>query len=199
VLLNSVLNSIPIFYLSYLKIPIQVWKRVRRMQREFLWGAKVGRKKISWVKWEEVCKPKNQGGLGVRDIRAVNISLLTKWRWRLLFDDGSIWKEVLKGKYGAVVIGSVELGEDCVPWFSSLWWKDITLTGHNLETNWFAREAIKRLGNGQATDFWKDIWVGDRSLKDRFPRLFSISTQKEDSVAALYFCDKVNRLEFSMA
>jgi hypothetical protein len=57
------------------------------------------------MKWEEVCKPKNLGGLGVRDIRAVNISLLTKWRWRLLFEDHSIWKQVIRCKYGEDVIG----------------------------------------------------------------------------------------------
>jgi hypothetical protein len=39
-LLNSVLNAIPIFYLSFLKIPIQVWKVIKRIQREFLWGEK---------------------------------------------------------------------------------------------------------------------------------------------------------------
>jgi hypothetical protein len=44
VLLNSVLNAIPIFYLSYLKIPIQVWKKVTKIQRDFLWGEQ---------KWEE--------------------------------------------------------------------------------------------------------------------------------------------------
>ncbi|MCI35662.1 RNA-directed DNA polymerase (Reverse transcriptase), partial [Trifolium medium] len=38
VLLNSVLNAIPIFFLSYMKIPVQVWKSIRRIQREFLWG-----------------------------------------------------------------------------------------------------------------------------------------------------------------
>jgi hypothetical protein len=38
VLLNSVLNAIPIFYLSYLKIPEKVVKEVIRIQRNFLWG-----------------------------------------------------------------------------------------------------------------------------------------------------------------
>jgi hypothetical protein len=33
VLLNSVLNAIPIFYLSFLKIPVQVWKIVKHIQR----------------------------------------------------------------------------------------------------------------------------------------------------------------------
>jgi len=35
VLLNSVLNAIPIFYLSFLKMPVQVWKKIVRIQREF--------------------------------------------------------------------------------------------------------------------------------------------------------------------
>jgi hypothetical protein len=68
VLLNSVLNAIPIFYLSYMKIPVQVWKQVRRIQREFLWGCKRGSKKISWIKWDTICLPKKKGGLGVRDV-----------------------------------------------------------------------------------------------------------------------------------
>jgi hypothetical protein len=84
VLLNSVLNAIPIFYLSFLKMPVSVLKKVVRIQREFLWGGARGGKKISWVKWSVVCKDKNQGGLGVRDIKVVNLSLLSKWRWRLL-------------------------------------------------------------------------------------------------------------------
>lgn len=38
VLLNSVLNSISIFYLSFFNIPAKVLKQIVRIQREFLWG-----------------------------------------------------------------------------------------------------------------------------------------------------------------
>jgi hypothetical protein len=38
VLLNSVLNSVPIFYLSFLKMPVKVIKKVEAIQRNFLWG-----------------------------------------------------------------------------------------------------------------------------------------------------------------
>jgi hypothetical protein len=51
VLLNSVLNAIPIFYLSYMKIPVVVWKKILRIQREFLWGGRRGKIRIPWVKW----------------------------------------------------------------------------------------------------------------------------------------------------
>lgn len=45
VLLNSVLNSIPIFYLSFLKMTVKVWKKIVRIQREFLQdGVNGGRK-----------------------------------------------------------------------------------------------------------------------------------------------------------
>jgi hypothetical protein len=184
-LLNSVLNAIPIFYLSYLKIPIKVWKKIRRIQRDFLWGARGDRKKVNWIKWDVVCQPKRLGGLGVRDIRAVNISLMAKWRWRLLTDDHVLWKEVLRGKYGDSAIGRVVLGEECIPWFASTWWKDICSIGVNLDHNWFSQQVIKKMGNGEQTSFWKDLWIGTVPLCEKFPRLYSISLQKEVSVATL--------------
>jgi hypothetical protein len=36
VLLNLVLNAISIYFLSFMKIPIHVWKQIRCIQREFL-------------------------------------------------------------------------------------------------------------------------------------------------------------------
>jgi hypothetical protein len=84
VLLNSVLNAIPIFYLSFLKIPVKVLKMVTRIQREFLWGGVGGGRRVCWVKWKKVCQPRSKGGLGVRDVKLVNLRLLAKWKLRLL-------------------------------------------------------------------------------------------------------------------
>jgi hypothetical protein len=84
ILLNSVLNSIPIFYLSFMKMPANIWKQIVKLQRQFLWGGTNRVRKIPWVSWTNVCKSKANGGLGIRDLRAVNLALLSKWRWRLL-------------------------------------------------------------------------------------------------------------------
>jgi hypothetical protein len=197
VLLNSVLNVIPIFYLSFLKIPVQVWKIIKRIQREFLWGCRGGRKRVNWVKWDDVCKPKHLGGLGVRDLRVVNISLLAKWRWRLISGGNALWIDVIKSKYGEQVIGKLEWEDRYKPWFSSLWWKDLSSIGSNLDTNWFGRSVKRNLGNGASTSFWLDTWVGNSPLKDRFPRLFSISNQKEALVADLWGGSGVGRWNFS--
>lgn len=63
VLINSILNNIPIFYMSFLKILVKVWKVVVRVQRHFLRGGIGSGKRIPWVKWSEVYKPKKNGGL----------------------------------------------------------------------------------------------------------------------------------------
>ncbi|GLT44088.1 hypothetical protein SLA2020_180050 [Shorea laevis] len=38
------------------------------------------------------------------------------------------------------------------------------------------------VGNGCRVGFWRDIWVGDKSLRDLFPRLFQLAISKEGSV-----------------
>jgi hypothetical protein len=45
ILINSVLASIPIFYLSFMKMPVNVWKKLVVIQRNFLWGGASGKKK----------------------------------------------------------------------------------------------------------------------------------------------------------
>ncbi|MCI03186.1 ribonuclease H protein, partial [Trifolium medium] len=138
--------------------------------------------RIPWIKWDVVCLPKRKGGLGVRDLRVVNISLLAKWRWRLLSNNNPVWKEVIKCKYGDSAVGELVLGDGCKPWFASLWWKDICSIGCNLNNDWFAKNVVKLLGNGTSTRFWEDNWVGNTPLKERFPRLYSMSIQKDAKV-----------------
>lgn len=48
-LLNSVLNSIPIFLLSFFKTPKYVLEGIIKVQRDFLWGKGDGGRKVCWV------------------------------------------------------------------------------------------------------------------------------------------------------
>jgi uncharacterized protein YjlB len=41
------------------------------------------------------------------------------------------------------------------------------------------------MGNGTQIRFWKDCWLGSVPLCEKLPRLFSISMQKEETVARL--------------
>jgi len=78
-----------------------VSNKLIKMQRNFLWGWSLETKKIAWVKWESICRSKEAGGLGIRNIQNFNDALLAKWKWRLGTKDNGLWKHVLESKYGS--------------------------------------------------------------------------------------------------
>jgi hypothetical protein len=42
--------------------------------------------------------------------------------------------------------------------------------------------AVKKLGRGNKIKFWKEVWIGEQSLQQRFPRLFGVSLQQESLI-----------------
>ena len=85
--------------------------KISSLQQRFLLEGSDEVRKISWVKWEDVCRPKKEGGMGVRDVTKFNIALLGKWRWRLLVERDSLWVKVLCVKYGRGVSSIIICGE----------------------------------------------------------------------------------------
>nr|XP_029144810.1 uncharacterized protein LOC114924424 [Arachis hypogaea] len=67
VLIKSVLNSLPMYYLSLFKMPKAVAVKLISLQRGFLWRKDDGSNGMALVKWEVVQAPKKLGGLGVGD------------------------------------------------------------------------------------------------------------------------------------
>ncbi|XP_058757184.1 uncharacterized protein LOC131630422 [Vicia villosa] len=47
--LNSVMNSIPIYWLSFFKAPKVMWEEIIKIQRQFLWGKAEDKKGMCWV------------------------------------------------------------------------------------------------------------------------------------------------------
>lgn len=131
------------------------------------------------MKWSVVCTPKEEGGLGVRDVRVVNWSLLAKWKWRLIQDGHALWKDVLVEKYGNSCVGLVVSDEYMWPANVSRWWGDLVRLD---VSNWFNSKLTREVRNGVNTSFWDVAWRGEISFWEKYPRLFSLSTQKEAMV-----------------
>jgi hypothetical protein len=127
------------------------------------------------------CQKKENGGLGVRDLKEVNLRLLMKWCWRILQSgDTGLWKDILKAKYGACFLNNATWDNCPQPSFASLWLKDIWRLKSSVESKNCVMEAFSRfIGNGARANCWCDKWARDSTLSSRFPRLFSISSQKE--------------------
>ena len=53
---------------------------------------------------------REKGGLGIGSLRAQNIALLEKWRWRFKTEDGPLWKAVIVSIHGVAGNLGEELG-----------------------------------------------------------------------------------------
>jgi hypothetical protein len=49
--------------------------------------------------WVSLCQPKDNGGLGFRLMKDINLSLIAKLGWKLLVDHDSLWVSIFKAKY----------------------------------------------------------------------------------------------------
>ncbi|XP_028123599.1 uncharacterized protein LOC114320724 [Camellia sinensis] len=78
-LIKVVTSSLPVYYLSLFKIPVGVAREFEKLQARFLWGVSELKRKLHMVKWEDITKSVEQGGLGIRRVRVVNDCLLVKW------------------------------------------------------------------------------------------------------------------------
>lgn len=101
-LIQSVLSSIPIYSLSLFLLPKSVILDLIKVQQGYLWGGNLENTKISWVSWDDICKPKKEGGLGIRDLGVFNIALVGKWIWRLLDEKNRLWAKIIYSKYGGL-------------------------------------------------------------------------------------------------
>lgn len=99
-LIKAVLLNLPIYYFSLFKCLNSVIKRIERLQREFLWYGNSTQRKYHLIDWESICKPKEEGGLGIRPLKQMNQALWRKWLWRIGEESDGLWRQVLEMKYG---------------------------------------------------------------------------------------------------
>ena len=85
--------------MSIYMLPDTCVENLTKIIRRFFWQGTGTRKKYYMVKWTLINKPKSKGGLGIKNLKLFNISLLCKWWWRLENEEG-IWQSLVKAKYG---------------------------------------------------------------------------------------------------
>ncbi|CAN1777598.1 Putative ribonuclease H protein At1g65750 [Linum perenne] len=80
-------------------LPVSLCDKIDRKIRNFIWGSSEGNRRIHNVNWETVCRPKNLGGLGLRNARDLNKAFLMKLVWSLVSRSEELWAKVLITKY----------------------------------------------------------------------------------------------------
>ncbi|XP_006606686.1 uncharacterized protein [Glycine max] len=121
-LINSVLTALPIYLLSFFKIPKKVVHKIVSIQRKFLWGGQQEASKIYWVKW----------GTG----------------WELANNQNQPWARILISKYG----GWNELITGGKSKFHSQWWQHLKAIFQQQHTNYFDDNLKWREGLASAIE-----------------------------------------------
>ena len=94
------MDALPSYMMSVFPMPANVSNSIDALRRNFLWQGSEDKKKFHLVKWKELMVSKNTGGLGIRNMRKQNQSLMMKWLWKLANEDNMLSKEVITAKYG---------------------------------------------------------------------------------------------------
>ncbi|GJW53963.1 RNA-directed DNA polymerase, eukaryota, reverse transcriptase zinc-binding domain protein [Tanacetum coccineum] len=115
----------------------------------FLWSNKNGTRSLVSVKWDNVCRPKSQGGLGLKSMHEWNVSLMAKHLWNIIIDKDTIWVKWVKiHKLKGKNLWDIELNKG-MSWS----WK------HLMSLRDKIREFVNvKIGNGKTCSVWFDKW-----------------------------------------
>ncbi|KAG6701028.1 hypothetical protein I3842_08G143200 [Carya illinoinensis] len=146
----------PVHLLSVVHALKAVLSKICNLISNFFWGSSGGKSKHKWINWQWVCKPVREGGMGLRCLEEVQISLLMKFFWNLLTSN-SLWVQYFKAKYVKHMHISL-VGQQRGTWF----WKGILHCLPRVLSN-----SKWQIQDGKLF-FWHDNWT----IRMRFRRLF---------------------------
>lgn len=96
-LIKSFLSSIPIYTLASTNVPLTTIKCIEQIMCNFLWSSR-GEHRIHWICWESVCRPTDEGGLGIKRLSDIQNCLHGKLMWQVM-QDNSLWGRFARAKY----------------------------------------------------------------------------------------------------
>jgi hypothetical protein len=150
ILIKSVLQSVSTYAMGLFRFSIGLVNELAQIIRNFWWGDEVNKRKVHWLAWDKVARPKSHGGTGFRDLRIFNQALLARQAWRLLQYPDSLCTRLLKARY----YPSGHLLDTAFIQNQSRTWQGVV---HGLEL--LKKGIIWRIGNGSSVKIYRDNWL----------------------------------------
>ena len=156
-LIKSVITSLVNFWMAAFRLPSGCIKEIESLCSAFLWsGPDLNRRKAK-VSWLEICRPKKEGGLGLRRLKEVNMVSCLKLVWRIL-SANSIWVNWVK--VYLIRKGSLWMVKENTQTGSRMWRKLLKCRG-------VAQKLYKvAINNGRKSSFWFENWSSLGCLRD---------------------------------
>lgn len=150
-MIKAVAQAIPAYCMSTFLVPISLAEELERMLNSFWWVNKGGGEEgIRWKKWDKLCTRKEDGGLGFRNFRLFNLTMLGKIGWCLVTHRDALVCRVLKDKY----LPPRDFLNAVVGHSPSFTWRSICSSEELLQSGlrW-------RTGSGHAVRVFQDPWI----------------------------------------
>ena len=80
-LIKAVVQAIPMYTMCCFKLPLGLCHEFEKLICRFWWGQRGDSRKIHWVKWDDMCEPKSEGGMGFKELPLFNDALLAEQTW----------------------------------------------------------------------------------------------------------------------
>lgn len=125
-LIKSVAIAMPIYCMSTFLLPNGWCAEIDRTLMDFWWGFPTQKARNCTPRaWDDICLPKELGGLGVRKMFEVNKALIAKLGWKLIFETDSLSVRTIRLKYKVrdPMVASVVGGGGIVPGFGRVFKK----------------------------------------------------------------------------
>ena len=74
ILIKSVLQSISTYAMGIFKFPLGLIDELEQIIRNFWWGDETNKRKMHWLSWDKLARPKAHGGIGFRDLRVFSLA-----------------------------------------------------------------------------------------------------------------------------
>eukprot|EP00253_Pinus_taeda_P035376 PITA_35376 len=163
VLIKSILQAMPLYLFSILAAPKWVLKRLRTLQRDFLWGSSASHRKWALVKWEAICKPKIMGGIGLRDPKSSNIIMNAKIWWQWLTNPSKVWATIWTAKYTNNIPQKDLIRYEPMVNGSLIW------NAAKQHHQFILKHSFWEIRNGRSARFWSDAWNQNPKLSNILP------------------------------
>ncbi|XP_048622886.1 uncharacterized protein LOC106383217 [Brassica napus] len=150
VMIKSILLALPTYVMSTFLLPLEICENLASAIAQFWWSSNPPKRGIHWAKWEKVCLPKEEGGIGFRLIHEFNLALLAKQLWRLTQYPDSLVARVLRGRYYRMTspLRAVSASNPSYVWTSIYAARKLLLLG-----------IRQKIHSGYEIKVWEDQWI----------------------------------------
>jgi hypothetical protein len=149
-LITSVIQAKSTYSMSCFLLSKGSYQKLTSFSKKIWWSGNLDKLSMELIAWDKLSIPKNQGGMGFRDMHIFNIALQRKQVWRLLTNPNSLCDQLLLGRY----CHNKNLMDAPVPRTMFKTWCAILAGREALKDN-----LIERVGSGESIAIQEDNWI----------------------------------------